>query len=110
MPQAGRLRHRVTIQQASVSQQASGAPVRTWANVATVWAQVRTQSGGEQRNEGADQVVAALYYAVTIRYRAGLEPTMRVLWGSRVLEVTAIQEPDNRQRSLTLMCTEVVEV
>lgn len=109
MPQAGRLRHRVTIQQATVAQQASGAPVRTWTNVATVWAQVRTQSGGEQRNDGADQVVASLFYAVTIRHRDGLLPTMRVLWDDRVLEVTAIQEPDNRQRILTLMCTEVVE-
>lgn len=109
MPQAGRLRHRVTIQQATVTLQTSGGPVRAWTDVATVWAQVRTQNGGEQRNEGADQVVATLYYAVTIRYRAGLEPTMRVLWGGRVLEVTAIQEPDNRQRILTLMCQEVVE-
>lgn len=108
--QAGKLRHRVTIQQATVTLQTGGAPVRTWSTVATVWAQVRTVSGGEQRNEGADQVVASLFYAVTIRHKDGLEPTMRVVWGDRVLEVTAIQEPDNRQRMLTLLCSEVVEV
>lgn len=108
--QAGKLRHRVTIQRATVTLQAGGAPVRTWSTVATVWAQVRTVSGGEQRNEGADQVVASLFYAVTIRHKDGLEPTMRVLWDGRELEVTAIQEPDNRQRMLTLLCSEVVEV
>ena len=38
--QTGRLRERVTIQQENVTRDASGQELKTWPDVATVWARV----------------------------------------------------------------------
>lgn len=106
MIRAGDLRHRVTIQQATVTRNEFGEPVETWQDLATVWAEVVDLSGREfieARQAPASEVTTR----VRIRYRAGIEPTMRVLHGARVLEIVAVLEPEGRRRELHLMCREV---
>lgn len=102
---AGQLRHRVTIQAQTTTQDEYGQPVQTWSDVATVWASVEDLSGREFF--AAQQIAAEVTTRVTIRYRAGIEPDMRVIAGGRTLDIRSVQDPDGRRRQLVLMCREV---
>jgi SPP1 family predicted phage head-tail adaptor len=103
----GKLRHRVVIQQATVTRGDRGAEILTWNTFATVYADVRTVAGQEQVL--ATQLeVATLLHTITIRYAAGIVPKMRVKWGNRYFSIEAVIERDNRMRVLDLSCREVV--
>lgn len=103
---AGTLRQRVTIQEKPpVSQDSYGAEAPGWAAVATVWARVETLSGREFISRGQEQ--AEVSHKVTIRFRDGVAPTMRLAWGGRRLEILSVLS-DNVRRELLLMCSEEV--
>lgn len=103
----GKLRHRVTLQTATVARTARGAEILSFANTATVYADIRTVGGQEQVLSNQLEV-ATLLHTITIRYRVGIVPKMRLLWGTRVFSIEAIIERDNRMRTLDLSCREVV--
>jgi SPP1 family predicted phage head-tail adaptor len=103
----GKLRHRIVIQTATITRNDRGAEILTWADTATVYADIRTVGGQEQVI--ANQLeTATLLHTITIRYRAGLSPKQRVKWGSRYFAIEAIIERDNRLRMLDLSCRELV--
>lgn len=109
--QIGRLRHRVTIEHRTLSQDDHGAAIRSWADVISVWAEVRTPAGIERFAPEVDQVKATLTHSVRIRGGLGtFTPGMRVLWGTRTLEVVSVTDPDGRGEAQVLLCTEIVEV
>lgn len=103
---AGELRNRVTIQQATETQSDSGAVGQTWANVATVWASYKELSGREWF--AAQQVNAEVSGEFGIRYRAGIVPKMRILFGTRVFNIEAVMDPASRRRELQLLVSEVI--
>lgn len=76
MLSAGRLRHRLTIQRPVDGQdQNTGAPVRTWADVATVWADIKAVRANEFI---AAQVEDSKVIAnVTVRYRTDFDHSCR---------------------------------
>lgn len=102
----GNLRHRVTIQQLTRTDDGAGGYTETWTAIATVWADVYPLKGQERYD--AQQVKANLSHRVTIRYRAGVEPSMRLQYGARTLNIEAVIDPEERHRELILMCSEVV--
>lgn len=103
---AARLRHRVTIQQPVVAVNGYGERITTWSTVATVWAAVEPLRGREFFD--AEQVQAEISHRVIMRYRAGMESTMRLLHEGRVLHITAPPiDVDERHRELQLMCREM---
>jgi SPP1 family predicted phage head-tail adaptor len=102
---AGSLRHRVTLQQLTISQGTSGDLVEAWGDVATLWAAVEPLSGREYWQ--AQQVAAETSIRVRIRYRDGLDTTMRVIYGTKTLEILSIVDPEERHRELQLMCREL---
>jgi head-tail adaptor len=101
---AGSLDRAVTLQRRTLSTDDAGAPVETWADLATaVPAQVRplrarervaAPSGLEQR--GGTVRIATAEIVVTIRWRVGLGPVDRVLHDGRVWDVTGIAELGRR--------------
>jgi SPP1 family predicted phage head-tail adaptor len=105
---AGRLRHRITIQEFRVTgRNVIGGEVKDWVNVATVWAGIEPIRGREYL--AADQPRAELTHRVPMRYRPGIVPTtMRVKYGSRVFDIKSVIDPDERHVDLELMCTEAV--
>lgn len=104
---AGKLRHRVTIQQLVKTDDGYGGIVEAWQDVATVWAAVEPLRGSERYR--AQQVQAELGHKVTMRYRAGIKPQMRLLYNGRVLEVEAVIDVEEHHRWLELLCSEVVQ-
>ncbi len=103
----GKLRHRITIQTPTITRSDRGAEVLTWADTATVYADIRTVGGQEQVI--ANQLeTATLLHTITIRYRTGLTSKQRIKWGARYFAIEAIIERDNRLRMLDLSCRELV--
>lgn len=102
---AARLRHRVTIQQPVTAANAYGERITTWSTVATVWGAVEPLRGREFFD--AEQVQAEISHRVVLRYRAGLNSTMRLLHLGRVLHIVTIIDVDERHRELQLMCREM---
>jgi len=105
---AGRLRHRVTIQSVTETRDTStGAIATSWADVATVWAAVEPLSGREFLAAQANQ--AEVVARILIRYRDDVTAKMRVLHGARVYNIRAAL-PDNESGAehLTLMVSEGV--
>jgi SPP1 family predicted phage head-tail adaptor len=102
----GRLRERITIQQASETRNALGESVQSWATFAERWASVDGLSSREVLLTGQQQT--EITHRVRLRYVDGFKSTMRILWRNRVLEVTSLLEHGNRSEHEAL-CTERVD-
>lgn len=104
---ASRLRHRMVLQEkGTVTQSASGQEEFTWVDVAILPSEARPTSGREVLRNGVSLALATTI--VSTRYRAGVKPQMRLLWGDRTLGIEQAIDVDGRGRELELLCTEVV--
>ena len=97
----GKLDRRVTLQSKSVTRAANGEEVVTWADVATVWAQVHALRGKEFF-AGAE-MQAAVDVRVRMRYRSGVTRDMRLLHDGPSLDIVSVIETGRRE-GLELMC------
>ncbi|SEQ76221.1 phage head closure protein [Basfia succiniciproducens] len=101
----GKLRHRVTLQKQTNTQNDYGAFVSTWQDVATVWAEVKPISGREYFS--AQQVQSEVSTQIWIRYLEGIEPTMRVKHNDKHYEILSVLNHNGRNTSIQLMCKDV---
>ena len=88
MSRAGRYRHRVTIQRVTETKDADGGYVKTWADLATVWAEIRGVGGREYFDK--DVVTSEVSCVFIIRFRSDLVPTDRLSWNGDSYEIVAI--------------------
>lgn len=105
MLDAGRLRHRVTIEQPLESQDATtGAITVTWSALWTnVPAEIVPRSGREFL--AAQQLQAEVTTLITFRARSGLTPKMRIVHGTTVYNpVSLLQDPASGLESITAAC------
>jgi SPP1 family predicted phage head-tail adaptor len=106
----GRLRERVTLQQATTTTDAQGGSATTWATLDTVWASIEPVSGREQIQAGA--MGSQVGYRVGLRYRGDLSASHRLAWTPfwastvKTLEITSVS-PSPDHRSVELLCVEV---
>lgn len=103
----GKLRHRATIQQLVNIDDGAGGSIETWQDIATVWAAIEPLRGNERYT--AQQVQSTLSHKVTIRYREGIKPQMRLTYKGRVFEVESVIDVEERHQWLELLCSEVVQ-
>ncbi len=103
--QAGRFRHRITIQRRTTTRDSAGGIVETWTNFATgVPAVVEPASGREFFI--ARQIESTVDTSITIRWRPGISETMRVLHGSDAYDITAVlPDGDSGRKTISMMCT-----
>lgn len=104
---AGDLRHRVELQVRTLSTDDFGETIETWQTQETVWAAVEPLTG--MRYLAAKQANADVTGTVRMRYREGVRPTMRLLWGTRVLRIVSIINPDERSRELHILYKETLD-
>ena len=101
---AGRLRHRVTIQGQTTAQDSYGEAVRTWADIASVWAEIAPIAGRELW--AAQQTQATTTHRITLRYRSDLTQSCRLLFGTRIFGIDSIISPEEAGERLVVLCTE----
>lgn len=87
----GRMDRRITIQAPTQAQGGTyGEPTQSWAEWAVVWAKV-TSTGGREFHDAA-QLSAEITTRFQIRYKAGLVPTMRILFEGRIYHIHHVNE------------------
>jgi SPP1 family predicted phage head-tail adaptor len=102
---AGTRKHRVTIQRPTEgAADALAEKAVAWVNVITVSASVLPQSGREFYR--GSQTIAELTHVVSIRYRSGIDETMRLQLGARYLKIVSAQNVDEADEELLLFCVE----
>ena len=104
--QAGRLNQRVSIQYLASGQDSIGQPVQTWSTLATVWANIRYNTGAEAIK--GDAGVSTAKASIRIRRRTDVNAGMRVLHGSVVFGIEAVLPDELRKTHVDLVC-EVVK-
>ena len=101
----GRMRERVTVQQATERRNSLGETTLEWATYAARWASVQGVSSREALELG--QVDISVTHRVRMRYVDGMTHNMRLLWRGRVLEIVSLLEYDNRSEHVAV-CEEAV--
>lgn len=106
--QAGKLRHRVTLQRPVKTQNpATGAIINGWADVATLWASVVDLSAREFVAAQAGQ--SEVTTRITIRWRDDVTSKHRILYLGRVYNVHGVLSDDKSGREyLTPPCSQGV--
>lgn len=102
---AGKLKHKISIQQNTPTAAADGSREESWSDFATdVWADIRTEGGREFFRQR--QLHSELSHEVIIRYLSGVKPKMRISWGSRVLEIVSVIYDEDKHKQVRLNCRE----
>lgn len=106
---AGKLRHRVTVQSPPdpadpAQQDDEGQPTQAWADLATRWASVEPRGSSEAFQAG--QVTATATHMVRMRHLDGLTSFCRLKFGSRYLYVQSVANVEERDWELELVCEE----
>jgi SPP1 family predicted phage head-tail adaptor len=109
MLSAGMLRRRVTIQQRASTQDSFGQQAITWADVQTVYAHIESLSGNQLTQ--AQSIYSQTTHKVTVRYQAFLADvktvgSYRILYGTRIFDIGADLNVDERNRVIELLCSE----
>ncbi len=100
--QIGELRHRLTIEQPTRTDDEGGGAALAWFPFAHVWGAVEAISGSEKlRSDRMSGVVAC---TITIRNIDGITPSMRFRRDEDVYEIVSILDRDGRKRFLTCKC------
>ena len=99
---AGQLRHRVTLQSKSPTQDAFGGEVITWVEEAVVWARVEELRLKEYLAVRAAQADVDL--RVTIRYLPNVAAEWRLLWKGNAYDIVSVTNAEGRGIMLELLC------
>lgn len=86
----GRMDRRIRIESRTDGQDAAGAPVPAWSHLATVWAEVRPERGGEALD--GDRILATEAALFRVRYLSALNVRCRLLYGGKTWDITGISE------------------
>lgn len=104
---SGDLRHRITFQTNTPTVNSSGETVDTFADAFTVWGAIEPLSGN--RLFAAQQANSEAKGVVRVRYRDDILATMRMLYGTRILQIISIINPDTRPIELLLLFKEALD-
>lgn len=103
----GKKIERLTFQQKTEADDSNGELSPTWATYVSRWGSV-VASGGSELDEGADRLEPRQNWRVYVWSDSStvqINPTMRILWGSRYLEIVSASR-DPARREIVLECVE----
>ncbi|WP_330926294.1 phage head closure protein [Candidatus Sororendozoicomonas aggregata] len=102
---AGRLRHRVTLQRLVKDRNDFGEVVDAWEDQARFWAEVKPIAGKETFI--AKQFAAQTSHEVWCRYRKGIKASDRIIdHRGNTLDIKAVLDVGGRGCTLKLLCRE----
>lgn len=106
---AGQLNRRVTLQRQSTVQDSYGAPLSTWIDVATVWADIQPLTGRELEN--AQRMASVVSHQITVRHQAALADSRavaawRALYKGRAFDIHAALNENEANVFITLLASE----
>lgn len=104
---AGELRHRIQFQENIGTGGEGGSIEAVWRPIGNpVPCSVTPLSGGKQFL--AMQAQSRVTHIIAMRYRGGIDPHWRILWGARVFEIERVIDVEERHRKIEISAAEVV--
>lgn len=104
--QAGKLRHKLIIQQQTPTKNEHKEDIITYTTFKEVYGDIQIGQGKEFYY--ASKVNAEITGAIKIRYLQGVNPTMRIQFGSRYFDILSVIDVGERTREMILGVREVV--
>lgn len=98
-------RHRVTLQKHESYQDDELNWVTGWNDHVTVWAKILGLRGKEIIEAGASSV--KITNRIYIRYRDGIDETMRIKFGDRYFEIVHVNNLEERNVEIEILANEV---
>jgi SPP1 family predicted phage head-tail adaptor len=111
MINAGGLNKRITIQAKTGAKDSFGQTISSYADVATVWAEINTGQGrstGGREFYAAQKLHAETEALFKIRYRTRINQAMRIKYGNRYFEIIHIADPKEKHEELLISAKEVI--
>ena len=105
----GKLNKRITIQYKVITRDSYGEETVTWTKEDIVWAAIEPIGIGVREYFEAQQTQAKVTHRITMRYRAGLTPDKRILYGNHTYEIESAINPNMANKELIVMCREDVK-
>lgn len=102
------LRHRITLQSPVSTADTYGGYSLSWTDIATVWAQIIPETGGESLQHGRLLVTQSL--KIRIRYLDGIHSDCRILFEDRKFGIRAVINERERNEMLILFAEEITGV
>lgn len=103
---AGQLRDRLVLQKKTEARTNTGDVTITWTTDSTVWGQVQPVTGREYVASGGVQ--NEVTHRIYIRHHATVDDSWRAVNDGKVYSIKAVLNENNRDRMITLMCTQGV--
>jgi SPP1 family predicted phage head-tail adaptor len=102
---AGSLRHKITIQSATLAADTmSAGATESWSTYATTWAEIKPLKGMEAVEH--KKLGQETMHRIWIRYQSGITTSMRIVFGSRTFEIRGVRNPDERNIMLEILAEE----
>lgn len=102
----GAYRQRLYVQQETPVADSAGGNAMSWTTINTVWASVEPISGWERLQAG--KLTGSITHRIRMRYDSTLTPDMRFVLGSRVFNIRAILNAQERNHSFEVLAEEGV--
>lgn len=100
-----KMNHRVTLLTHSVDRNAAGEKVDTWAELSSIWADVRFQTGAEVLRANAETSVVRV--SIRIRARSDVDNSMRVRYLDKDYDIESALPDSNNPQFMFLVCRRV---
>lgn len=106
---AGKLNRRITVQRRSAGLDAYGQPSLGWTSLLEVWADIQPIGGREKLRAMAYE--STITHSVTVRFQSAFMPVIeadgwRILYGSRIFQISAAIDKDDKRQYIVFDCTE----
>lgn len=101
---SGKLRHQISIERATKTDDGGGGSINVWAGIVSTRAFVKPISGGERFN--AMRLEADTTHRIFIRYRTGFTTSDRVNYGGRLMQIRAIINIEEQNKWLEIYADE----
>jgi SPP1 family predicted phage head-tail adaptor len=101
---AGKLDHKIALQESTPVRSTTGNVTYTWSNFAEPWAEIEPK-GGRELFEA--RTVPEIDLVIKIRYVPGINSKMRVYWNSREFDILSILNIKEHNRDMLIACREL---
>jgi SPP1 family predicted phage head-tail adaptor len=99
----GAMKHQIILLSNNPTQNADGS-FGTPETFGTSWAMILALQGRDLNL--AQQIVSTVTHKIVVPWQSGISSSMVVSYGTRTFQINAVQDPDESQFELWLLCTE----
>ena len=102
---SGNLKHKITIQSYTETQNDFGEVIKGWSDFKTLYASITPLTAKEFFKSGVFNEVT---HKIEMRYTQGIKPKMRVLYGDREFSIESVINIREANKTLQLVCKELI--